>query len=160
MKGTRLKILFDTNIIIDALTNRTGSEDSIQCLELMIKNCFLGFLTTKQITDIYYVLRKYLPKEERISSIKKLVSLFCLLDFPKECLFAAIEMDGSDFEDNVISSIAFKSSIDYVLTKDKEGFICIDNWITPSNLIKKCENIQIVNKENVEKMLNGRVIKR
>ena len=59
MKEDKLSIFFDSNVIIDALTGRSRSSASLFLCKQAILGHIKGYVATKQITDIAYVLKKY-----------------------------------------------------------------------------------------------------
>ena len=54
-----MKVLFDSNVIIDSISNRKDNEAAKELLLMATSTEIEGYLCAKQITDIYYVLRKY-----------------------------------------------------------------------------------------------------
>lgn len=137
MKEDNLDILFDSNTIIDCLTKRNDSEDSIECFLLMASGKYNGYIVSKQITDIYYVLRKYFNEEARREIISKLLTIFNVVDLTKDELYGALAIQNSDYEDCVLASCAITEKMDYILTKDKKGFNGAQvKTISPQNLLK------------------------
>ena len=67
-----MKVLFDTNVIIDAFTMRDYDyKDSRDLLIKAANKEIDGYVSAKQITDIYYILRKYVNGEQIKKSIIK-----------------------------------------------------------------------------------------
>jgi len=130
MKEDNIKVLFDSNIIIDIFTNRDGAKDSIECLMKMASGDFTGYVLSKQITDIYYVLRKYFDSERRKEIIAQLLLLFEVLDTSKDDILTSLIIDGPDLEDNILISALGTNSIDYLITKNIKDF---------SNYRNKCK---------------------
>ena len=56
-----MKILLDTNIIIDVLTKRKGYEDSLSLVKYCELGTVEGFVSATTVTDVMYILRKHLP---------------------------------------------------------------------------------------------------
>ena len=55
-----MKIMVDTNIIIDVLLEREPFvDDSYKLLSLCEEHKIDGFVSASSITDIYYLVRKY-----------------------------------------------------------------------------------------------------
>lgn len=137
MKEDKLKVLFDSNIIIDILTKRTGSDDSLACFYKMAEQEIEGYLSSKQVTDIHYVLRKYLPKDKRMAALNKIVSLFNVVDLTCLEIEHAMVFAGEDFEDNVLVASAYNNGIYKILTKDKGKFLHhVVEAIQPSELLE------------------------
>ena len=55
-----MKIMCDTNIILDVLLERQPFvEDSYKVLSLCEEHRLEGFVSASSVTDIYYLVRKY-----------------------------------------------------------------------------------------------------
>ena len=76
-----MKVLFDSNVIINAISNRPNSnQDSKRIFLLSASGELKSYLTSKPITDIYYILRKYVDnKEKRREFISFLLEAFKIL---------------------------------------------------------------------------------
>ncbi len=59
-----IRILIDTNVIIDYLADRTPFADAAeQVLSLCESGKVTGMITANAITDIYYIVRKHLAEK-------------------------------------------------------------------------------------------------
>ncbi len=55
-----MKIMCDTNVIIDVLLDREPFvDDSYKVLKLREEHQLEGFVSASSVTDIYYLVRKY-----------------------------------------------------------------------------------------------------
>ncbi len=60
-----MKIMCDTNIVIDVLLEREPFvEDSYKVLSLCEEHRLNGFVSASSITDIFYLVRKYMHSTE------------------------------------------------------------------------------------------------
>ena len=77
-----MKILIDTNVVIDALTSREPWSESAEKIFLMAANHIVDmYITASSATDIYYLVRKYLHSTEKAKQIMgKLYSLTGVLE--------------------------------------------------------------------------------
>ena len=118
-----MKILIDTNIIIDYLSDRTPFADHAeQLIELCEQGEVEGFLSASAVTDIYYILRKTANHEKIIDSLKILFSVLNIAEVGKSDLLRAMEMDMGDFEDALIAQCAKKIKADYIVTRNIKDF--------------------------------------
>lgn len=71
-----MKIMCDTNIIIDVLLEREPFvEDSYRVLSLCEEHKIDGFVSASSVTDIYYLVRKYTHSTElAYQAVGKLVT--------------------------------------------------------------------------------------
>ena len=66
-----MKVLIDTNIMIDALTNRDGrSGFSATVIDLCAKQVIDGYVALHSISNMYYILRKQYSDAERRTILK------------------------------------------------------------------------------------------
>ncbi len=76
-----MKVLIDTNVIVDALTSREPWKESAEKIFLMAANRIMDvYITASSATDIYYLVRKYLHGTEQAKQVMgKLYSLMGIL---------------------------------------------------------------------------------
>ncbi|MBO4541273.1 MAG: PIN domain-containing protein [Bacilli bacterium] len=117
-----MQALIDSNVIIDALTNREGAvEDERRILTFAAaRMVFLG-ISAKQITDIHYVLRKYIPDEEkRRQFLEALLRIFKVLPLDRDSLASALTSSCKDYEDAVLVETCKNNNIPIIITNDKK----------------------------------------
>ena len=119
-----MKILVDTNVIIDALTSREPfREDAEQIFMLAANRIEDMYITASSATDIYYLVRKYLHSTEQAKSVmSKLYDLFHILDVTASDCKEALLTEMSDYEDVVISCCATHNHIDYIVTRNIKDY--------------------------------------
>jgi predicted nucleic acid-binding protein len=119
-----MKVLIDTCVIIDALQNRAGFAENAQSIFLGVANrSFTGCISAKSVTDIYYLTHKQTHSDEQTRIIlKKLFSLFDVIDtFGIDCINAVSSQMG-DYEDAVMSETAYRNSVDYIVTRNVKDY--------------------------------------
>jgi predicted nucleic acid-binding protein len=118
-----MKILLDTNIVLDLLLERKPFVDFAEEIFIKIEEQEIkGFLSPTSITTIYYLLNKHLDKNRCNEAIKTLLDLFDIVKIDKKILRESLENSGADFEDSVIYTGADFANIDVIITRDKKGF--------------------------------------
>lgn len=134
-----MKILVDTNVIIDALTSREPWNESAEKIFLMSANHIMDmYITASAATDIYYLVRKYLHNTEQSKQIMgKLYSLANILDVTEKDCVDALASPMSDYEDAVVERVAERACMDYIVTRNIKDYehanvkiILPDNFIT------------------------------
>jgi predicted nucleic acid-binding protein len=119
-----MKILIDTNVIIDYLTDRHPfADDAEQLLMLCQCGAVNGFVTANAITDIYYVVRKVAGRESTIEAIRTLCSILDIADVGKADIMNAMDLGISDFEDALASQCAKRIKADCIITRDIKDFV-------------------------------------
>ena len=137
-----MKILIDTNVVIDALTSREPFNKSAEKLFIMSANNIVDmYITASSATDIYYLVRKYLHNTESSKQImKKLYSLIGILEVREEDCIEALESKITDYEDSVLEQVARRSRIEYIITRNQKDFeLGIAKVIFPDAFIKIIE---------------------
>ena len=118
-----MKILLDTNIVLDVLLARSPFDiDAKNIFKLIEQKQHIGYLCATTITTLYYLISKSLSKEEANTIIKQLLTLFEVASVDKNTLLEALKNNGADYEDSVIYSSAYLAKIDVIITRDKSGF--------------------------------------
>jgi predicted nucleic acid-binding protein len=118
-----MKILLDTNIVLDVLLQREPfCDDARTIFELIELNKIDGYLCATSITTIYYLISKGINKLQADEIIESLLQLFDVADVNKNILLKSLQNNGKDFEDSVIYTSAEYFDIDVIITRDKKGF--------------------------------------
>ena len=115
-----MKILVDTNIIIDALTSREPFREDAEQIFLLAANQIEDmYITASSATDIYYLVRKHLHSTEKAKGVMtKLYELFYILDVTSADCQEALLSEINDYEDAVISCCAGRNHMDYIITRN------------------------------------------
>lgn len=135
-----MKILVDTNIVLDALASRKPfSEDAEKIFLLAAKERVEAYVSASSITDIYYVLRKYLSEALSRNCIGRLSQIFRILPVSEaECL-QALESAIPDFEDGLQDVCAHKASLNWIITRDETFLRCSPLALRPGAFFEKLE---------------------
>ena len=99
-----MKILVDTNVIIDALTSKEPWREDAEKIFIMAANCIVDmYITASSATDIYYLVRKHLHNTEMAKQIMgKLYSLAGILEVTGNDCLEALASPISEYEDAVV----------------------------------------------------------
>lgn len=119
-----MKLLVDTNIIIDALTGREPFREAAEQIMLLAANQIEDmYITASSATDIYYLVRKHLHNTEQAkNAMTKLYQLFGILDVTADDCQNALLSNMKDYEDAVISCCAKRSKMDYIVTRNIKDY--------------------------------------
>lgn len=124
-KGQDLRAVVDTNVMIDALANRTPwAEEAQELLRLAsLGNAKLS-LSGSTVTDLFYLLNKWTFHDRRKTraAIQVLLESFGVVPVGyTECSLAA-HSDMPDFEDAVLAYAAKAAHVDYLVTRNLEDY--------------------------------------
>ena len=115
-----MKIMIDTNVVLDVLLKR---EPFFQASYEVMKRSALeqveGYISATAATDIFYLLRRALrDKQAAKDGLEKLLQLVIFADALGEDVHAAIASNMTDFEDALVSAIAERCHMDYIVTRN------------------------------------------
>ena len=119
-----MKILIDTNVIIDALTSREPWNESAEKIFIMAANNIVDmYITASSTTDIYYLVRKHLHNAETARQVMgKLYSLVGILEVKEEDCVDALVSPITDYEDAVVEQVARRSSVECIVTRNQKDY--------------------------------------
>lgn len=119
-----MKILIDTNVIIDALTSREPWNESAEKIFIMAANHIINmYITASSATDIYYLVRKHLHDTNMAKQIMgKLYSLTGILEVTGSDCVDALASPITDYEDAVVARVAANAEMDYIVTRNVKDF--------------------------------------
>lgn len=134
-----MKILIDTNVILDVLCSREKFlEDSSKIWKLCEVKKLDGYVSALSIPNIVYILRKELTPEKTQQIIDQLFIVFNIIDLKAEDLKEAAAMKPSDYEDALQMICASRIKADFIITRNIKDFM--ESKITaikPSELLER-----------------------
>lgn len=118
-----MKVLIDTNVLLDVLQNRKPFVDN----SLIIWNlCETGMLTgcvsTLSIANLSYIMRKELSPEMTANVLTQLNSVFQFVDLSPDIVLKAAKLQWRDFEDAVQAVTAKQNRCEVIITRNVKDF--------------------------------------
>ena len=118
-----MKILIDTNVILDVLCNRTDFvEDSLKVFKYCEVNQITGCISAMSVPNIVYIMRKELDSKRIKEILTVLTSLFTVVDLREADLLKAADLDIADYEDALQSVCATRVKANYIVTRNIKDF--------------------------------------
>jgi len=118
-----LKILFDTNIVLDVLMDRLPYSDAaVELFSKVEDGTNMGYLCGTTVTTVYYLAAKTVGAARAREEIGKLLSLFEVAPVNRHVLEAALALEFNDFEDAVIHEAACHVGADAIVTRNRKDF--------------------------------------
>ena len=118
-----MKVLIDTNVIIDVLCNREGFvENSSQIWKFCEVNKIEGYISALSVSNIVYIMRKELTPEKTQQLISEILRIFDVVDLKESDLKNAANMHLSDYEDAIQMCQAIRMKADYIITRNIRDF--------------------------------------
>lgn len=119
-----MKILIDTNVVLDLLLERElFVEAAIALFEQIEKGNLEGFIAATTITNIFYIIRKTEGREVAFVAIHRLLIglQFCAVN--RQTIETALTLGLKDFEDSIQLACATLNQLDAIVTRDQKDFI-------------------------------------
>lgn len=118
-----MKVLLDTNVVLDAVAAREPWNSAAQKIVLLTAEGEIeGFITANCLTDIYYIARKSLSDIDAREALRSIFHVFGVVDLCGTDCQAALDLPMDDYEDAVATICARKAGVQSIVTRD-EGFI-------------------------------------
>lgn len=118
-----MKILFDTNVVLDVLLDRDPfAGPSTRLMSLVESKGISGLLCATTITTIHYLATKVMGPKKAQNQIKDLMVLFEIAEVNRSVIEDALGAGFSDFEDAVLYQAGRHAGADAVVTRDLKGF--------------------------------------
>lgn len=118
-----MKILIDTNVILDVLCDRPEfAEDSSRVWKYCETGQIEGYISALSVPNIVYILRKELTPRKTKEIISKIMTVFDIIDLRSADLTKAAGMLTSDFEDALQICCAIRMKGDYIITRNVRDF--------------------------------------
>ena len=119
-----MKVLIDTNIILDVLCDRTEFlEASSRVWKYCEINKISGVISAISVPNIVYILRKELDPDKTKEIIDRLLLIFDVAELKAEDLRKAAEMKTSDYEDAIQMCCADRINADFIVTRNIRDFV-------------------------------------
>lgn len=120
-----MKVLIDTNVILDAMLSRSPFNEFAQHLFIMAaKNKIEACITASSITDIHYLLYKHIHDETECRQILlKLFTLFDITDVTGSDCEKALKLPMLDYEDALVATCAKRHKVEWIITRNQKDFV-------------------------------------
>jgi predicted nucleic acid-binding protein len=118
-----VKILFDTNVILDVMLLRDPFFKTATLLLAEVeKKEIKGYICPTTVTTIFYLVSKVKGSAEARKLITNLLQIFEASKLDKSILETALNPNFKDYEDSVLYESAVKTSLDGIVTRDRKDF--------------------------------------
>ena len=118
-----MRLLLDTNIIVDVLSKRDGYMDSLKILRCCEAKRAEGYVSAITVTDVMYILRKNAAVENARESLLALISIVDVADVTRADIKGAFSCGMKDFEDAAQAMCAGRIGADFIVTRNVKDFV-------------------------------------
>lgn len=139
-----MKILVDTNILIDWVSHRSDYQQAREIVYLCASRKIEGCIAAHSVTNMFYILRKNLGLDERKTVFDTISRIFTIVPVDGQKLRAAVNnADFQDFEDCLQMECAKAFDAEYIVTRNVSDFV--------NSSIKAVEPLEFLEKLKSEK---------
>ena len=119
-----MRIMIDTNVILDCLLDRQPfADDAQEILEQCARGKHEGCILASTVTDIFYIAEKYMDDiHELYLLMDDLLEELLLIALSRRDLMLAVDRRELDFEDCVLSVCAESAGCDVIVTRNLKDF--------------------------------------
>ena len=118
-----MKLLSDTNVILDMVFHRKGCGDSMKLFRKIRDNGYAAYITASSVTDLFYITRKVLHDTDRTYAVMENVfKLVTVLSVSEKDIMDAFGQRWKDFEDCVQYMTGKNSGADYIITVNRKDY--------------------------------------
>ena len=135
-----MKILIDTNVVLDFALNREPfADEATEIFQHIERKTFSAAVSASSITDIFYILQK--SKIDAFAFLKDFLLEVDVLNVDKTIIMYALYSDWADFEDAVQAQVSIENNVDVIVTRNTKDFEKLKNVkiLTPAELIRYVE---------------------
>jgi len=118
-----VKVLFDTNVVLDVLLEREPHVDAAARLFSLVDNGNLeGSVCATTATTVFYIAARSFGTKRAQTQVRDLLGLFDVATVDRDVLARALDLDFDDFEDAVLHEAAVAGGMSAIVTRDRGGF--------------------------------------
>jgi len=118
-----VKVLFDTNVVLDQLLGREPFVDAAeQLLSLVDSGRIEGVICSTTATTIHYLACKVVGTSVALDYLRKLLEIFDVACVDRDVLRVALDAGFSDYEDAVLHEAACRAGAAAIVTRDGKDF--------------------------------------
>lgn len=118
-----MKVLFDTNVVLDHLLEREPFADAAeQLLSLVDAGRVQGVICSTTATTIHYLATKAVGAPAAADYLRELLSIFDVACVDRDVLRAALDAGFEDFEDAVVHEAARHAGASAIVTRNVPDF--------------------------------------
>lgn len=132
-----MKILLDTNVVVDLLLLREPwAAEAKEIWRAAADGRLDCYVSASAMTDIYYICRKICGKNGARQAVRDCLDSLFIVPVDETQLEQAYALATMDFEDALQIVCATNSQLDAIVTRDQTGFVNSPvPVLTPSELV-------------------------
>lgn len=139
-----MKLLIDTNVILDMVFKRNNYEISLELFRKIREYEGHAYITASSVTDLFYIIHKEIHNNGKTYSImENIFKLVSVLSVTERDIYDAFQERWKDFEDCVQYMTGKNNKVDYIITFNSKDYVAASLAVlTPELFIQKVEVLQ------------------
>ncbi len=118
-----MRVLFDTNVVLDALLDREPWADAAVALFDKVESGeLIGHLGATTLTTVHYIANRNVGADAAEGVMRDLLRLFEVAPVNRAVLEGALDLGFTDFEDAVLHEAGRSVGAGALTTRDPAGF--------------------------------------
>lgn len=118
-----MKIMFDTNVVLDVLLAREPHVDAAAKLFALVDTGMIeGSICATTATTVYYIAARAFGRERAHAQVRELLVLFDVAHVDRGVLDGALALDFTDYEDAVLHEAARANGMAAIVTRNERDF--------------------------------------
>ncbi len=118
-----MKLLIDTNVILDMVFHRKGCDDSMKLFRKIKDYGYVAYITASSVIDLFYITRKVLHDTKQTYAVmENIFKLVTVLSVTEKDIMDAFGQKWKDFEDCVQYMTGKNSGADFIITVNRGDF--------------------------------------
>jgi predicted nucleic acid-binding protein len=118
-----MRVLFDTNVVLDVLLAREPhAAVAAQLMAMADRGAIDGVVSATTVTTMHYIAAKTLGREAAGAHVRDLLAIFDVACVDHAVLVAALDADFSDYEDAVLHEAGRADSVAAIVTRNGKDF--------------------------------------
>ena len=134
-----MRVLFDTNIILDALLDREPfAEAALKLWQANLDGRLDGFVSAITPVNVFYIARRLHNYQVAIEAVSEILLSFSVSIVDYQILNDAVNIDFRDYEDAVQHTCAIASGLDIIVTRNISDYTHATlSVLTPPDLLRQ-----------------------
>ncbi len=139
------RVFIDTDVILDVALGREPFYQKSKTVLVMADNSLInGFITSIEVANLYYILRKNGGDEKARFFLRNLVKFLSILTVSFKNVQDALDSEFSDFEDAMQNFSAVDNQCEYIVTRNIRDYAGSDLKVrTPEEFLHLFQNMNI-----------------
>ena len=132
-----MKVLIDTNLVLDLLLNRKPFvSKAVKVFEQAETGHIEAYITANSVTDIVYILRKAYSGDQIREHLQNMFGFIKIMSVTASNVFSAFKLGMPDYEDALLVQCAKAGGVDFIVTRNKKDFqgcpvecLSLEEWV-------------------------------